>query len=93
MFMYKASVHQHVNSAGTRTSTVISFHLPSPSSTFSQLISKLEYLSNHLSDLPQILNLSLWDQTKTENCLKQCQKVQAKLRKCRHQHAARKAEL
>jgi hypothetical protein len=25
---------------------------------------KDEYLSNHWSDLPQILNLSSWDQTK-----------------------------
>ena len=30
-------------------------------------ISKIEYLSNHLSDLPQILNLSLGDQTKIKN--------------------------
>ena len=31
---------------------------------------KVEYLSNHSSDLPQIFNLSLWDQTKLEYCLK-----------------------
>ena len=30
-------------------------------------ILKIEYLSNHLSDLPQILNLSSGDQTKKEN--------------------------
>ena len=30
-------------------------------------ISKLEYLSNHLLDLPQILNLSSEDQTKIKN--------------------------
>ena len=30
-------------------------------------ILKLEYLSNRWSDLPQLLNLSLWDQTKIEN--------------------------
>ena len=28
---------------------------------------KVEYLSNHWSDFPQILNLSLWDQTKIKN--------------------------
>ena len=33
-------------------------------------ILKLEYLSNHLSDLLQILNLGFWDQTKIEKCLK-----------------------
>ena len=31
-------------------------------------ILKLGYLSNHLSDLSQILNISFWDQTKIENC-------------------------
>ena len=30
-------------------------------------ILKVEYLSNHWSDLPQILNLSLGDQTKSKN--------------------------
>ncbi len=30
-------------------------------------ISKIEYLSNHWSDLPQILNLSSGDQTKIKN--------------------------
>jgi hypothetical protein len=33
-------------------------------------ILKMEYFSNHWSDLPQIFNLSLEDQTKIENCLK-----------------------
>ena len=33
-------------------------------------ISNLDYLSNHWSDLPQMLYLSLWDQTKIEDCLK-----------------------
>ena len=28
---------------------------------------KLEYISNHWLDFPQILNLSLWDQTKIKN--------------------------
>jgi hypothetical protein len=28
---------------------------------------KFEYLSNRWSDLPQLLNSSLWDQTKIEN--------------------------
>ena len=32
-------------------------------------ILKVEYLSNHWSDLPQILNLSLGEQTKTKNAL------------------------
>jgi hypothetical protein len=31
-------------------------------------ILKVEYLSNHWSDLSQIWNLSLWDQTKIKNC-------------------------
>ena len=31
-------------------------------------ILKVEYLSNHWLDLPQILKLSLWDQTKIKNC-------------------------
>ena len=30
-------------------------------------ILKFEFLSNHWSDFPQILNLSLWDQTKIKN--------------------------
>ena len=30
-------------------------------------ILKVEYLSNHWSDFPQILNLSLGDQTKIKN--------------------------
>ena len=30
-------------------------------------ILKVEYLSNHWSDLPQIFNLSLGDQTKIKN--------------------------
>ena len=30
-------------------------------------ISKIEYLGNHRSEFPQILNLSLKDQTKIEN--------------------------
>ena len=30
-------------------------------------ILKVEYLSNHWSDLPQILNLGLGDQTKIKN--------------------------
>ena len=30
-------------------------------------ILKVEYLSNHWSDFPQILDLSLGDQTKIEN--------------------------
>ena len=30
-------------------------------------ISKVEYLSSHWSDLPQICNLSLGDQTKIKN--------------------------
>ena len=30
----------------------------------------MKYLSNHLSDFPQILNLTWWDQTKIKNCLK-----------------------
>ena len=33
-------------------------------------IFKVEYPSNHWSDLPQILNLSLGDQTKIKYCLK-----------------------
>jgi hypothetical protein len=33
-------------------------------------LSKLEYHSNHLSDLPKILKLNWEDQTKIENCLK-----------------------
>ena len=33
-------------------------------------ILKGEYLSNHLTDLPQILNLSLWDQTEVKKWLK-----------------------
>ena len=33
-------------------------------------ISKVEYLSNRLVYLPQSLNLSLGDQTKSEYCLK-----------------------
>ena len=33
-------------------------------------ISKVENLSNHWSDLPQIVNLNLEDQTKFEYCLK-----------------------
>ena len=33
-------------------------------------ILKVEYLSNHWSDLPKILNLSLSDQTKIKYCLK-----------------------
>ena len=32
-------------------------------------IFKVEYLSNHWLDLPQILNLSIGDQNKMENCL------------------------
>ena len=32
-------------------------------------IAKFEYLSNHWSDLPQILNLGLYDQTKLSYCL------------------------
>ena len=32
-------------------------------------ILKVEYLSNHCSDFPQILNLSLGDQTKIKNVL------------------------
>ena len=31
-------------------------------------ILKVEYFSNHWSDLSQIWNLSLWDQTKIKNC-------------------------
>ena len=31
-------------------------------------ILKVEYLSNHWSDLPQLLNLSLEDKTKIKNC-------------------------
>ena len=34
-------------------------------------ILKVVYLSNHWSDFPQILNLSLGDQTKIEKCLKE----------------------
>jgi hypothetical protein len=33
-------------------------------------ILKVEYLSNHWLDLPQILNCSLGDQTKIDNCFK-----------------------
>ena len=33
------------------------------------MILKLEYLSNHWMDLPQMCNLSWGDQTKVENCL------------------------
>jgi hypothetical protein len=33
-------------------------------------IFKLEYRSDHLSDLPQILNTRLSEHTKIENCLK-----------------------
>ena len=33
-------------------------------------LSKLEYHSNHLSDVPKILNLSWEEQTKIGNCLK-----------------------
>jgi hypothetical protein len=29
---------------------------------------KVEHLSNHLLDLPKLLNLSIWDQIKMENC-------------------------
>jgi hypothetical protein len=42
-----------------------------PTDLLSYKIFKLEYLSNYLLDLTQILNLSIWDQTKIENCLKQ----------------------
>ena len=34
-------------------------------------ILKVEYLSNHWSDFPQILNLSLGDQTKIKNAHKE----------------------
>ena len=34
-------------------------------------ILKLEYRSNHWSDFPQILNLSLGDQTKIKNAWKE----------------------
>ena len=34
-------------------------------------ILKVEYLSKHWSYFPQILNLSLWDQTKITNALKE----------------------
>ena len=33
-------------------------------------ILQVEYLSNYWLDFPQILNFSLWDQTKTETGLK-----------------------
>ena len=33
-------------------------------------ISKVKYLSNYWSDLPQILNLGLCDQSKIYNCVK-----------------------
>jgi hypothetical protein len=33
-------------------------------------ILKVQYLSNQLLDLPQLINLILGDQTKIENCLK-----------------------
>ena len=31
---------------------------------------KVEYLSNHWSDLTQIWNLNYWDQTKVHKCIK-----------------------
>jgi hypothetical protein len=41
-----------------------------PTDNLSYKIFKMEYIRNRLLDLPKILNISLWDHTKIENCLK-----------------------
>ena len=48
------------------------FHQPTsqPTDRLSSKIFKMEYFRNRLLDRPKILNISLWDHTKIENCLK-----------------------